>query len=327
MSDPFERYYQVLGLEPGASWEEVNQAYKDLAFVWHPDRLPKDNPRLLEKAAERLKAINEAREQLRARRRTAPAQAQPSNPRPNYYDPKAANQRSQRAYQRPTSSYGSYGYTARDRQPPPRDRTASNNRQPPPSDRAQRPDPKPPPSDRAQRPDPKPPPRYDAKTANGNGTGASTPPPRSSPPPRPSPPPRSSPRPDPGSPNHYRPFYRDMSGIDLKGADLREKDLSGRNLQNANLQAADLADSFLHGVNLEGADLSQANLFRANLLQANLRNANLEGANLVGADFSGADLSGANLRNAKMLSGNRLLAKLTGARLSGTTFPDGTTNA
>ncbi|NJO20700.1 MAG: J domain-containing protein [Spirulinaceae cyanobacterium RM2_2_10] len=66
MSNPFERYYQVLGLEPGASWDEVNQAYKDLAFVWHPDRLPRDNPRLLEKAAARLKAINEAREHLRS---------------------------------------------------------------------------------------------------------------------------------------------------------------------------------------------------------------------------------------------------------------------
>ena len=41
--------YRILDLEPGASMEEVNQAYKDLVFIWHPDRLPKDNLRLVEK--------------------------------------------------------------------------------------------------------------------------------------------------------------------------------------------------------------------------------------------------------------------------------------
>lgn len=60
-----EYYYQVLGLEVGASLEEVNQAYRDLAFIWHPDRLPMDNPRLQEKAAIKLKEINQARDQLR----------------------------------------------------------------------------------------------------------------------------------------------------------------------------------------------------------------------------------------------------------------------
>jgi curved DNA-binding protein CbpA len=61
-----EQCYRVLGLEPGASLEEVNQAYKDLAFIWHPDRIPKDNPRLLEKAQETLKQINHARDFLRS---------------------------------------------------------------------------------------------------------------------------------------------------------------------------------------------------------------------------------------------------------------------
>ncbi|CCQ65345.1 hypothetical protein CWATWH0402_3474 [Crocosphaera watsonii WH 0402] len=36
-----ERYYRVLGLEVGASLEDINEAYRDLAFIWHPDRLPK----------------------------------------------------------------------------------------------------------------------------------------------------------------------------------------------------------------------------------------------------------------------------------------------
>jgi len=34
--------------------EAVNQAYKDLAFIWHPDRIPKDNLRLQQKAQEKL---------------------------------------------------------------------------------------------------------------------------------------------------------------------------------------------------------------------------------------------------------------------------------
>lgn len=63
-----EQWYRVLGLECGASWSEVNQAYKDLAFIWHPDRIPTDNPRLQEKAEEKLKEINHARDQLRCRK-------------------------------------------------------------------------------------------------------------------------------------------------------------------------------------------------------------------------------------------------------------------
>ncbi|MBU6346362.1 MAG: pentapeptide repeat-containing protein [Cyanobacteria bacterium REEB494] len=61
-----ERYYTLLDLEPGATIEEINQAYKDLVFVWHPDRLPKDNHRLQKKAHDKIKALNQAREKLRS---------------------------------------------------------------------------------------------------------------------------------------------------------------------------------------------------------------------------------------------------------------------
>ncbi len=61
-----ERYYRALGLEVGASLEEINQAYRDLAFIWHPDRLPKNNQRLLDKAVAKLQEINHAREQLKS---------------------------------------------------------------------------------------------------------------------------------------------------------------------------------------------------------------------------------------------------------------------
>lgn len=53
------RAYRVLGLKPGASREEVKQAHRDLAQVWHPDRFA-DNARLREKAGTNLQRINEA---------------------------------------------------------------------------------------------------------------------------------------------------------------------------------------------------------------------------------------------------------------------------
>ncbi|NEO61899.1 MAG: J domain-containing protein, partial [Moorea sp. SIO4G2] len=68
-----EQCYRVLELEPGASPEEVNQAYKDLAFIWHPDRVPEDNPRLKQKAEEKLKLLNQAREKLRSHHKSPTA--------------------------------------------------------------------------------------------------------------------------------------------------------------------------------------------------------------------------------------------------------------
>jgi phage baseplate assembly protein gpV len=57
------RYYHVLGVEPGASLEEVKEAHRDLVKVWHPDRFA-DDPRLQRKAQEKLKDINQAYEQI-----------------------------------------------------------------------------------------------------------------------------------------------------------------------------------------------------------------------------------------------------------------------
>ncbi len=58
-----DQYYAILEIEPGASLEEVKQAYRDLAFVWHPDRFV-HNDRLQQKAQQRLTEINEAYQQL-----------------------------------------------------------------------------------------------------------------------------------------------------------------------------------------------------------------------------------------------------------------------
>jgi hypothetical protein len=61
-----ENYYEVLGLRPGASDEDVKQAFRELAKVLHPDRNPGDP-----EAERRFKLVNTAYEALKdsARRR------------------------------------------------------------------------------------------------------------------------------------------------------------------------------------------------------------------------------------------------------------------
>lgn len=58
-----ERCLEVLGLAPEAAAHEIKAAYRDLAKVWHPDRFTHD-PRLQQKAQEKLKEINDAYQQL-----------------------------------------------------------------------------------------------------------------------------------------------------------------------------------------------------------------------------------------------------------------------
>ncbi len=51
--------YDILGLTPDATPQEVRQAYRQLVRVWHPDRFEGDT-RLQERAQEKLKEIIEA---------------------------------------------------------------------------------------------------------------------------------------------------------------------------------------------------------------------------------------------------------------------------
>jgi len=62
--EKISRCIEIFGLKPGASQEEVTQAYRDLANVWHPDRFV-GNPRLQKKAEEKLKEINAAYEYIK----------------------------------------------------------------------------------------------------------------------------------------------------------------------------------------------------------------------------------------------------------------------
>jgi len=63
--DEIEYYYQILNLQPGATLEDVKQAYRNLALIWHPDRYPHDS-RLQVEAEQKFKEINYAYVRLRS---------------------------------------------------------------------------------------------------------------------------------------------------------------------------------------------------------------------------------------------------------------------
>jgi hypothetical protein len=65
------RAFRVLGLPTDATAADVQEAYRDLAQVWHPDRF-EHNDRLREKAARNLQRINEAFAVARDRAPDAP---------------------------------------------------------------------------------------------------------------------------------------------------------------------------------------------------------------------------------------------------------------
>ncbi|OIP68589.1 MAG: hypothetical protein AUK43_15175 [Oscillatoriales cyanobacterium CG2_30_40_61] len=76
-----EKYYKILDLEPGVSLEEVRQAYRHLALIWHPDRYPQDSP-LQTQAEAKFKEISHAYETLKTHlsHPTSPAPSAPSAP-------------------------------------------------------------------------------------------------------------------------------------------------------------------------------------------------------------------------------------------------------
>jgi PEGA domain/DnaJ domain len=80
MPDRYDKWLKILGLAPGATEEAVRQAYRDLVKVWHPDRFGSD-PRLREKAEERLRELNDAFTHLQDYR--APKSEPASSPRPS----------------------------------------------------------------------------------------------------------------------------------------------------------------------------------------------------------------------------------------------------
>jgi hypothetical protein len=59
--------YKILEIQQTASLSEIKQAYRDMIGIWHPDRYVQ-NPRLHEKATEKLKELNIAFNELITRR-------------------------------------------------------------------------------------------------------------------------------------------------------------------------------------------------------------------------------------------------------------------
>ena len=83
---------ELLGVKPGVSKGELKAAHRDLAKVWHPDRFLQD-PRLQEKAQEKLKEINEAYALLASGRTPRPAPSTPPVYTVHYEQPKVAETR------------------------------------------------------------------------------------------------------------------------------------------------------------------------------------------------------------------------------------------
>jgi curved DNA-binding protein CbpA len=246
-----ERYYKTLGLESGASLEEINQAYKDLAFIWHPDRIPKDNQRLLEKAVAKLQEINYAREQLRLLKGSekAPQPSKTKSPSKPYSQPPPAA--SSREAKRPTRDRDTW-----EPKQPTRDRDSWKNYSEP-SVQA--------PYSHVKRP-------HYADMSEADLRGADLK------------------ERDLSGMNLVRADLSEadlsdsfLHKINLEGANLSKSNLFRANLLQANLRGANLQEAKLIGADLSGADLSEADLRGAKVGYGNRIMVKLTGAILTGA--------------------------------------------
>jgi hypothetical protein len=59
-----DKYYKILGIEPGASPEEIKKAYRKAAIKYHPDKYSNASEAERKAAEEKFKEINEAYNKL-----------------------------------------------------------------------------------------------------------------------------------------------------------------------------------------------------------------------------------------------------------------------
>ena len=105
---------QVFGLSPGATWKQINEAYRDLISVWHPDRF-QNNERLRTKAEEQTRAINAAMDELRKTYKEGAASPHSQSARPQSTRPQqtTANRPKGSAHNTSTQSSGFSSENAR----------------------------------------------------------------------------------------------------------------------------------------------------------------------------------------------------------------------
>ncbi|ADH85760.1 J domain-containing protein [Desulfurivibrio alkaliphilus] len=66
-ADQEARYYHTLGLEPGADFEQVKSAYRNLSKQYHPDKVNHLGEEFRKVAEEKMKEINQAYQYLKTR--------------------------------------------------------------------------------------------------------------------------------------------------------------------------------------------------------------------------------------------------------------------
>ncbi|AFY54757.1 putative low-complexity protein [Rivularia sp. PCC 7116] len=250
-----ERYYRVLELEPGASLEEVNQAYRDLAFIWHPDRIPQEKHRLQEKARRKLQEINEARDKLRSVKAKYKSKSGSNAP---YQPRKTASPSSESRTEWPSSPYP---YQPKKTAAP----SGSRENSYAPYQQKWTPKSTPTPNKTYQPPQQSDLSGQDFRRANLKGRDLSG----------------------------RNLSYAKLNGANLSDAFmhkvvLRGADLSDANLFRANLLLADMKEANLQGADLIGADLSGADLRGADLRGARIRSGDRLLVKLIGANLSGA---------------------------------------
>ncbi len=62
-----DRYFEILGLTPGASWEEIRKAYRTLSMQYHPDKVNHLGEEFRRVAEEKMKELNVAYQHLEKR--------------------------------------------------------------------------------------------------------------------------------------------------------------------------------------------------------------------------------------------------------------------